>query len=560
MTDIGNFLRKNFFAFLIILLTLHIIFLSVNFYIIDKISKNNVITIASFIKSFTHTFENQINYKIRFSKKIFAEVEKLFASGNLTTSADIKNFILKKYNLSYNAALISSTGTIFDTTSPVEKNLNLFQFPEAKSTLINAMKTGKISIDFPVLDSTHKNFHIYILKFFPEKNCFFQISTQLHLLNELIKSLASFKKITSYKYFLNMIYIYKEEKYKFFSQLVYGKKEPFNKEIVNQLLKTNSNEHLKTDFLGADYYKLAKYDFQMGNPKYNVLYNIKIKSVYNRNMLILFFILNLFMLLSYYLLYKFFYDKIKFKLVNPIKYFCRHIQNSNPVLHGEIEISFKEFKELKQAYSMHLENIKLKDFVKELIRIQEEERSRIAREIHDSIVQDLLYVLIKIKKLNERDVADILSKKIEELRNLMSEHDFSMLKLYGLRIFLTDKIKTFQERYPHIIFVFKFNEKNFKEPNFNTSVNLSRIVQEIINNAAIHSGCTKIVINLNFSNDKISLTITDNGKGFDIDKAFNKKSHFGLINIRERIYILNGSLSVSSSTGETKFCAEIPLT
>jgi signal transduction histidine kinase len=82
-----------------------------------------------------------------------------------------------------------------------------------------------------------------------------------------------------------------------------------------------------------------------------------------------------------------------------------------------------------------------------------------------------------------------------------------------------------------------------------TSITLYRIVQELINNTMKHSGATSAIVQLTKSNGQLSVTVEDNGKGFDTTILKTNKG-IGWVNIQNRIEFLKGKLNITSKEGE----------
>jgi signal transduction histidine kinase len=117
-------------------------------------------------------------------------------------------------------------------------------------------------------------------------------------------------------------------------------------------------------------------------------------------------------------------------------------------------------------------------------------------------------------------------------------------------------ITNFKERY-QIICIFE-NSVHGLKLNSQQSVALYRIVQEALTNIVKHSKATKVKISLDCRENKLGLEITDNGIGFKTTQK-NKANSFGLLGMKERVYLLDGVLLISSQPGEgTTVKVEIP--
>ncbi|QQY78782.1 two-component system sensor histidine kinase DegS [Keratinibaculum paraultunense] len=210
-----------------------------------------------------------------------------------------------------------------------------------------------------------------------------------------------------------------------------------------------------------------------------------------------------------------------------------------------------------------------------IIEAQEEERQRLARDIHDGPAQSMANIILKTE-ICERLLDIDKGKTKEELKNLkaivketlkdireiifdlrpMSLDDLGLiptLKKYIDDFSLNTGIKT------------SFNiigTKTELEPAIEIAI--FRIIQESLNNINKHSQATNANVVIEFADERVNLSIIDNGIGFNIEeveKIHNTKTGgFGLINIRERSELLGGKLQIKTSPGKgTKLNIYIPI-
>ncbi|MDL2239860.1 sensor histidine kinase [Bacteroidales bacterium OttesenSCG-928-L14] len=190
------------------------------------------------------------------------------------------------------------------------------------------------------------------------------------------------------------------------------------------------------------------------------------------------------------------------------------------------------------------------------------ERSRLAKDLHDGLGGMLSLVKINLndmkgKKIMEQDDAEHFSKAIDMLDNSISElrrvaHHIMPESL--IRDGLKTSLEDFIEAVPNAEFHFFGKEKRLEN---NLEVILYRSAHELVNNALKYSSAEHINVQLVQETDRISLTVADNGNGFDI-KQETKGS--GLKNIKSRIAVYNGEMHIFSDnkTG-TEINIEIPL-
>lgn len=199
-----------------------------------------------------------------------------------------------------------------------------------------------------------------------------------------------------------------------------------------------------------------------------------------------------------------------------------------------------------------------------VIEAQEEEKQRLARDIHDGPAQSIANILVKAE-ICER-LADIDKEKFKvELNNLkdiirMTLKDIRKT-IYDLRPMSLDDlglIPTLQR------YVQKFNEytgisvelKVFGQAiSLNSSVEIAvfRIVQEALSNINKHSKATEAKIIIEFTQKRLNLVIVDNGTGFDYKETCSSDTEYGgygLVNMRERVELLGGNLTIKSAPGK----------
>ena len=221
-----------------------------------------------------------------------------------------------------------------------------------------------------------------------------------------------------------------------------------------------------------------------------------------------------------------------------------------------------ELKMIAKAFNLHLKNLKLKDFARELIATQEAERKRIARDLHDCIGQDLSLSLISLNSIayespRSQNKVDILKNTIEnnllEIRELISNLDSDSISRLGIKDAFSDCIDRHRDQ-SEIDFYFKSNLSDSCQIDDEIATNLFRILQEALSNTTRHAKASKVNITLNIDLKNIMLTVQDNGIGFDINNVGNDKkigkNHFGLSNMKERVYLLSGSFKIITNSNE----------
>jgi len=211
----------------------------------------------------------------------------------------------------------------------------------------------------------------------------------------------------------------------------------------------------------------------------------------------------------------------------------------------------------------------ISSMTRQLVEAQEQERARIARELHDDINQRVALLAIELDQLrNKRD--DLPSEvriRMNELRLLAADistdlhalsHELHSSKLDYLGVVraMTSWCKEFEKRHKMEI---DFKSQNVPKLSQETSICLFRVLQEAVHNAAKHSGAKRIEVHLAENSGEIHLNVSDSGKGFDI-KAARRRRGLGLTSMQERVRLVGGTIAIESKpTGGTTIHVRVPL-
>ena len=184
-----------------------------------------------------------------------------------------------------------------------------------------------------------------------------------------------------------------------------------------------------------------------------------------------------------------------------------------------------------------------------------EERIRLAREIHDTLAQGLSAISMQIEVAEsylEQDKLEKVQQKLQQLSQLTQDNlEAARRSVLDLRATplqnasLVEALQTFANE-QNIPVIFQQTGVVRQLP-VSQEMGLFRIAQEAILNACQHAKATEIHLRIDFTDNKLKLSVSDNGIGFDPDAPH---PNFGLIGMNERAKLLNGSLSIQSSPGE----------
>jgi len=200
--------------------------------------------------------------------------------------------------------------------------------------------------------------------------------------------------------------------------------------------------------------------------------------------------------------------------------------------------------------------------------VREEERKRIARELHDELGQALTALKIDLDWLEARHVAQdakvagklrsmgqVLGTTVESVRRIAEDLRPGMLDDLGLAAAIEWQVEQFQER-SGIRCELSMNRDEF-ELDDRVATSVFRIIQEALTNVARHAAADAVSITVEESDGEIRLEVRDNGKGF---QPAPKKRSYGLLGIRERVNMLGGEVEIQSKAGHgTRVRATIPL-
>lgn len=212
-------------------------------------------------------------------------------------------------------------------------------------------------------------------------------------------------------------------------------------------------------------------------------------------------------------------------------------------------------------------------FAARIIKAQEEERRRVARDIHDGPCQTMANIIIQTElceKLFEKDIIrakkemeelkQIVRESLRELRKIIFNLRPSALDDLGLEAVVKSFCSEFQEE-TGIQTQFKMFGNRVRMDS-SIELTLYRIIQEALTNIKKHARAKNALIKLEISQDLVNLTVADDGIGFVVNSSMDGdyQDHFGLLNIKERTELLDGSINIVSAPGlGTKIFITIPI-
>jgi len=229
---------------------------------------------------------------------------------------------------------------------------------------------------------------------------------------------------------------------------------------------------------------------------------------------------------------------------------------------------------LSSHIAIALENARMYQKVKNLsgqiLSAQEEERKRLARELHDGLGQSLLAIKLNLQMLEAKalqktpefkesflEVLTELSKSIEELREISMNLRPSFLEDIELGDVIQWHAKKFQQRTNLQVMAEVGKIQNLQS---NIKENLFRIYQEALNNTFKHAKSKRLMISLSQSKNTIRLNISDDGQGINASVIEKDSIGLGLKTMRERAELLRGSFIINNASNRgTTITVEVPL-
>jgi len=289
-----------------------------------------------------------------------------------------------------------------------------------------------------------------------------------------------------------------------------------------------------------------------------------------------------FKVLSFYLVYK---AIIETGLVRPFSILLRDLKQAEEALiraNETLEIQVKERtsalleanvqlrQEIEERQSIEASlresQEKLRYLASQILQVQEQERGRISRELHDDLGQSLIVLKLTMRKISRGLLNDHIAKTnlTEDLENALAQLDTlidkvrrtsynlspSILEDFGLETALNSLFRDFSATEELKFFIDMEQVSPFlSKP---VQVAIYRIFQEALTNISKHAAATEVRVHISRENDHIQFKVTDNGRGFDLaaTKAVPPGERgVGLASIEERVHMLNGASEIQSWIG-----------
>jgi len=206
-----------------------------------------------------------------------------------------------------------------------------------------------------------------------------------------------------------------------------------------------------------------------------------------------------------------------------------------------------------------------KDRLHAEINTQENERKRIANDLHDSIGPLLSSVKLQINSVDisspeDEKIIQNAGKYLDEIIGSMREISYNLLpntlQRKGLMEALREFAANISAKHPTAIEVLVKNEVTIAREK---EIHVFRILQEIIHNTIKHARANHLQLHFGTENRELVILTRDDGQGFDAEKLRRGSEGFGLKSMESRVDMLNGNMEVKSGTQGTSFLIRVPL-
>jgi PAS domain S-box-containing protein len=229
----------------------------------------------------------------------------------------------------------------------------------------------------------------------------------------------------------------------------------------------------------------------------------------------------------------------------------------------------RDITERKQAEKNRQAEAMRRLLIERVLSAQEEERRRIARELHDEAGQLLTSLLVGLRALEDsRNIADakakgqrlreITAQAIDEVGRLARGRHPTVLDDHGLGVALSRYAAEYAKTHD-IAVDLTLSERDSRNLSPAVQIGLYRILQEALTNVARHSGAKAVSIRFTRSATDLQVVVADNGRGFDTKAVTVSSSHLGIQSMRERAAMFGGTISFSSKGTGTSILVQIPV-
>jgi len=198
----------------------------------------------------------------------------------------------------------------------------------------------------------------------------------------------------------------------------------------------------------------------------------------------------------------------------------------------------------------------VRQLAEHMLHVEEMERRRISRELHDEAGQSLLCIRLQLELLEQaippeyaewigrlKEARDLTERTILEMRRLIAALSPAVLEQLGLGAATRQLVNRFRRLHPIRVKLLLGRLGRLPQ---HTEIIVYRLVQECCNNIAKHSAANNVNISVSSADGWVRLAVEDNGVGFRVEEALARKDAFGLSGMRERVALLGGRFEIRS--------------
>lgn len=191
-----------------------------------------------------------------------------------------------------------------------------------------------------------------------------------------------------------------------------------------------------------------------------------------------------------------------------------------------------------------------------MLQVEEMERRRISRELHDEAGQSMLCIRLQLEMIEGnlvpeagelkgklQETRDLTERTILEIRRLIAALSPAVLEQLGLGAALRQLVSRFSRIHPARV---KLALSRMGKVPKKTEVIVYRLVQECMNNVGKHSQASHVNISIESADGVLRLNVEDDGVGFEVEEALSRRDSYGLAGLRERVALLGGKFYVES--------------
>ena len=191
----------------------------------------------------------------------------------------------------------------------------------------------------------------------------------------------------------------------------------------------------------------------------------------------------------------------------------------------------------------------LRGLTQQLVRTDEEQRRKIAHDLHDSVLQNLFFVKQRLAQ-SDPETSDLMDRTIEVLRETIKAQRPSLLDL-GLSLAIKDLINDMEKLAgDRLLIRWRNNLKDEIKLPDEQSTSIYRIIQEALFNVLKHARADQVIVTADKNNNLLEFTVEDDGIGLPSDEKVYMGHHYGFLNMHERAAMIGAKLTISSAPGK----------